>query len=128
MVARIVELKPDVALTESPTGTTGDAPALLSVGGEGVFALKVIPHSRSIADVHRALIDPEVGLGAAVGDQAAAERARKLMQLRIDLVMRWSRMPAGRGSLINPTTLGASGTVRTMSCSVLLAAPTRWLI
>lgn len=113
VVARIVELKPDVVLTESPTGTTGDAPALLkALADEGVFALKVIPHSRSIADVHRALIDPVVGLGAAVGDQAAAERARKLMQLRIDLVSAVVK-DAGRPRvlmLINPTTLGAIGT------------------
>ena len=113
VIARIVELKPDLVLTESPLGQVGDVPPMLrSLAGEGLFELKVIPHSRSIADVQRALIDAEAGLGAAVGDPDAAEWARKLMDLRIELVsavLEDAERPRVL-MLINPTTLGAIGT------------------
>jgi ABC-type hemin transport system substrate-binding protein len=113
VTARIVELTPDVVLTESPSGEAGDsAKVLKALADKDVFDLKIIPHSRSIADVYRALIDPAVGLGAAVGDQAAAERARDLMELRIDLitaVVQDEKRPRVL-MLINPTTLGAIGT------------------
>ncbi|MEM9347667.1 MAG: ABC transporter substrate-binding protein [Planctomycetota bacterium] len=113
VIARIVELSPDLVLTESPMGQKSDVPPLLrSIADEGVFDLRVIPHSRSIADVERALIDAEVGLGAAIGDPEAAERARRLMSLRIELV---SAVLEGVDRprvlmLLNPTTLGAIGT------------------
>lgn len=113
VIARIVELKPDLVLTEAPLGEAGDVPPLLrSLAKEGLFELKVIPHSRSIADVERALIDAQAGLGAAVGDPEAAERARKLMSLRIELVgdvLKDVKRPRVL-MLINPTTLGAIGT------------------
>ena len=113
VIARIVELKPDLVLTESPLGDAGDVPPLLrSLADEGLFELKVIPHSRSLADVERALIDTEAGLGAAVGDPEAAERARRLMSLRIKLVgdvLKDAKRPRVL-MLINPTTLGAIGT------------------
>lgn len=110
-IARIVKLEPDVVLTESPMG--GKVPPLLQrAADEGVFELKVIAHSRSIADVQRALTDSEAGLGQAVGDQASADRARELMALRIDLiraVLEDAKRPRVL-MLINPTTLGAIGT------------------
>ncbi|MBX2852677.1 MAG: ABC transporter substrate-binding protein [Phycisphaeraceae bacterium] len=113
VTARIVELKPDLVLTESPLGEMGDVPPLLrSLSDEGLFELKIIPHSRSIADVQRALIDAEAGLGAAVGDPEAAEHAGKLMSLRIELVgavLKDAQRPRVL-MLINPTTLGAIGT------------------
>jgi ABC-type hemin transport system substrate-binding protein len=113
VIARIVELKPDLVLTESPLGEAGDVPPLLrSLADEGLFELKIIPHSRSIADVERALIDAEAGLGAAIGDAQAAERARKLMSLRIQLVgdvLKDAERPRVL-MLINPSTLGAIGT------------------
>lgn len=112
-IARIVQLKPDLVLTESPMGAAGDVPSLLrKVADEGLFEIKVIAHSRSLADVERALIDAQVGLGAAVGDAQAAERARKLMALRIELVhavVKDLKRPRVL-MLINPTTLGAIGT------------------
>ncbi|MEM6258852.1 MAG: ABC transporter substrate-binding protein [Planctomycetota bacterium] len=113
VMARIIELSPDLVLTESPTGKKSGIPPLLrSIADEGVFDLRVVPHSRSIADVERALIDAEVGLGVAVGDPEAAERARRLMSLRIELV---SAVLEGVDRprvlmLLNPTTLGAIGT------------------
>ena len=113
VIARLVELKPDLVLTESPLGEAGDVPPLLrSLADEGLFEMKIIPHSRSIADVERALIDAEAGLGVAVGDPEAAERARKLMSLRIKLVgdvLKESTRPRVL-MLINPSTLGAIGT------------------
>lgn len=113
VIARIVELQPDLVLTESPLGGTEDVPALLrSLSDEGVFELSVIAHSRSIADVQRALTDKEVGLGEAVGDPEAAERTRKLMSHRIELVsdvLKDAKRPRVL-MLINPTTLGAIGT------------------
>lgn len=112
-LARVVKLKPDLVLTESPTGLLEDVPGLLrKYSEEGLFELKVIPHSRSIADVQRALIDAEVGLGQAVGDRQAAKRASKLMSLRIELigtVLEDAKRPRVL-MLINPTTLGAIGT------------------
>lgn len=113
MIARIAGLKPSMVLTESPTGKVADVPELLrTLSAEGAFELKVIPHCRSVADVERALIDAEVGLGVAVGDPDAAERARRLMLLRIKLmhaVVKKSKRPRTL-MLINPTTLGAIGT------------------
>jgi ABC-type Fe3+-hydroxamate transport system substrate-binding protein len=113
VIARIVELKPDVVLTESPSGREQDVPQLLrKLSDEGLFELKIIAHSRSIPDVERALIDAEVGLGPAIGDLEAAEHARKLMSLRIELVRdALADEPRPRVlMLINPTTLGAIGT------------------
>lgn len=113
VIARIVALKPDLVLTESPMGQLGDVPALLRrLSDEGVFELRVIPHSRSIADVRQALIDPGEGLGVAVGDLPAASRAEKLMQLRIELIhgVVKDAKPPRTLMLINPTTLGAIGT------------------
>lgn len=131
VIARIVELKPDLVLTESPLGGAGDVPALLrSLADEGVFELKVISHSRSIADVERALIDSEVGLGAAVGDPEAAERTRKLMSLRIELVgdvLKDAKRPRVL-MLINPTTLGAIGTGVTHDELLRLAGGTNALV
>ena len=113
VIARIVELNPDLVLTESPMGRDEEVSALLrSLAEEKIFKLSVIPHSRSIADVERALTDAEVGLGQAVGDPAAAERARRLMSLRIELVgdvLKGADRPRVL-MLINPTTLGAIGT------------------
>lgn len=113
VIARIVALKPDLVLTESPTGQLGDVPELLCrLADEGVFELGVIPHSRSIADVRQALVDPEQGLGVAVGDPPAASRAEELMQLRIELIHAVVKdaKPPRTLMLINPTTLGAIGT------------------
>ena len=113
VIARIVELQPDLVLTESPTGKVADVPALLrTLADEGIFELKVIAHSTSMGDVERALTDSEVGLGAAVGDPEAAARAHKLMSLRIELlhaVVKDAKRPRVL-MLINPTTLGAIGT------------------
>lgn len=113
VIARIVELEPDLVLTESPTVKAGDVPALLrTLADEGLFELKVIVHSTSMGDVERALTDSEVGLGAAVGDPEAAARAHKLMSLRIELVhavVKDAKRPRVL-MLINPTTLGAIGT------------------
>lgn len=113
VIAKIVELNPDVVLTESPMGRLSGVPPLLrSLADEGVFELRVIPHSQSIAAVERALTDAEVGLGAAVGDRDAAEKARRLMALRIELVRAAlaGATPPKVLMLINPTTLGAIGT------------------
>lgn len=113
VIARIVELEPDVVLTEAPMGKVAHVPPLLrTLADEGVFELKVIAHSQSIAAVERALVDAEVGLGAAVGDPEAAERARRLMALRIELVQSAIKdaKPPRVLMLINPTTLGAIGT------------------
>ena len=113
VIAKIVELEPDVVLTESPMGQVAHVPPLLrTLADEGVFELKVIAHSQSIGAVGRALVDAEVGLGAAVGDPEAAERARRLMALRIELVqsvIKDAKQPRVL-MLINPTTLGAIGT------------------
>ncbi len=113
VIARIVELEPDLVLTESPMGQPGNVPALLrTLADQGVFELKIIAHSQSIAGVERALMDAEVGLGKAVGDQKAAERAQRLMALRIELVqaaIKDAKRPRVL-MLINPTTLGAIGT------------------
>lgn len=112
-LSRLVKLDPDLVLTESPTGLLRDVPGLLlKYSQEGLFDLKVIPHSNSIKDVERALIDAEGGLGQAVGDAEAAELANKLMSLRIELmgaVLEDLKRPRVL-MLINPTTLGAIGT------------------
>ena len=113
VIAKIIELQPDLVLTESSQPDSSDVPPLLrSLADEGVFELRVIAHSRSIADVERALTDAKQGLGPAVGDSDSAERARKLMALRIDLVSAAIQdAPKPRVlMLINPTTLGAIGT------------------
>lgn len=113
VIARIIQLKPDIVLTESSTGRFEDAhEGLRDAAGRGLFELKVIPHSRSIADVQRVLSDPKAGLGAAVGDPEAARGASKLMAMRIDLVsavMKDADRPRVL-MLINPTKLGAIGT------------------
>lgn len=112
-VARIVKLQPDLVLTESPTGNLSGVDGPLKLAADkGVFELKVIPHSNSIADVQRTLIDTKVGIGAAVGDPKAAERARELMALRIELVgsvLKDAERPRVL-MLINPSNLGAIGT------------------
>jgi len=113
VIARIVELQPDLVLTESSQPDASDVPPLLrSLADEGVFELRVIAHSRSIADVERALTDANKGLGPAIGDTESAEWARKLMALRIDLVNSVVKdAPKPRVlMLINPSTLGAIGT------------------
>ncbi|MEO0475891.1 MAG: ABC transporter substrate-binding protein [Planctomycetota bacterium] len=113
VLARIIELGPDLVLTQSSTGRLEDAhEGLRDYAEKDVFELKVIPYSRSLADVHRALIDPASGLGVAVDDLEAAQRARDLMQLRIERI---SAIVTGAERprvlmLINPTTLGAIGT------------------
>ena len=112
-LAKIVALEPELVLTESPAGRIEDVPQLLRrASEEGLFELAVIPHSKSIADVERALIDPESGLGKALDDHDAAERARKLMSLRIELVGDVLEKVARPRvlMLINPATLGAIGT------------------
>lgn len=112
VIAQIIELDPDLVLTESGAADHRDVPPMLrSLAEQGVFELKVIPHSRSVADVERALTDSEVGLGAAIGDAEAGERARRLMSLRLELVH--SAVQGGKAPrvlmLINPMTLGAIG-------------------
>lgn len=112
VIAQILELEPDLVVTESSAADRRDVPpVLLSLSDQGVFDLAVIPYSRSIAHVERALTDAEAGLGKAVGDQAAADRARRLMQTRMELVAA-SVQGAERPRvlmLINPSTLGAIG-------------------
>lgn len=112
-IPRIVQLKPDLVLTESSMGSSGDVPGLLQkLADKELIELKVISHSQSIADVQRTLIDAEDGLGAAVGDPDAAERARELMALRIELVAAVLK-DVDRPRvlmLINPRDLGAIGT------------------
>jgi len=110
LTARILELGPDVVLTEAGRS---EIPAMLrTLESNGVFELHAIPHSLSIADVQRALVDPDTGLGQAVDDPASAERARRLMQMRLDLV----HTEAAQGPkprvlmLLNPARLGAIGT------------------
>lgn len=113
VMAKIIELEPDVVLTQSSLGQAGDVPPMLrSLADEGMFELRVIAYSRSIAGVERALTDAKVGLGVAVSDPQAAERASKLMALRIELVR--SVLADAKAPkvlmLLNPTTLGAIGT------------------
>ncbi|MGB0768549.1 MAG: ABC transporter substrate-binding protein [Phycisphaeraceae bacterium] len=113
VIERIIELEPDLVLTESSDPAGSDVPPLLrKLDEEGLFELKVIVHSRSIGDIERALTDAKNGLGAALGDPDAAERARRLMALRIELVQAVIA-DASRPRvlmLINPATLGAIGT------------------
>ncbi len=112
VLARILELEPDLVITETPFGDYANAPGLLRTHAEqGIFKLAVIPHSRSIADVERALTDAEIGLGQVVGDRAAAERARNLMMTRLERI-REAVEDAGRPRvlmLIEPASLGALG-------------------
>ena len=113
VMAKILELEPDIVLTESANPDASDTPAMLqSLAKQGVFELKVILHSRSIADVERALIDTETGLGAAIGDAEAAEKARRLMATRLELIRAAvaDAKPPRVLMLINPATLGAIGT------------------
>jgi len=112
LIAKILELDPDVVLTESATRDNSDVPQMLrSLANEGVFKLEVVHHSLSIADVERTLTDAQSGLGAAIGDAAAAERARRLMAMRMELVRAsvQNATPQRVLMLINPMTLGAIG-------------------
>ncbi|MFN3165662.1 MAG: ABC transporter substrate-binding protein [Phycisphaeraceae bacterium] len=111
-VAKILALGADIVITESSRGDGQDVPALMrTAAARGAFKLVVMPNSRSIADVERALTDAEAGLGKAVGDPAAAERARDLMSARLELVNAVVKdLPAPRVlMLIDPATLGALG-------------------
>lgn len=113
VMAQILEIGPDLVLTESVMPDRSDVPTVLrSLSEQGVFELKVIPHSRSIADIERALTDPQSGLGPAIDDPEAAERARKLMAMRLDLVKASVEGLAKPRvlMLINPMTLGTIGT------------------
>ncbi|MFK7789964.1 MAG: ABC transporter substrate-binding protein [Phycisphaeraceae bacterium] len=113
VMAKIIKLEPDVVLTQSSTGLAGGVPSSLrSQADRGLYKLKIVSYSRSIADVERALTDAEDGLGVAIGDPQAAEYARDLMALRIELVravLDDAKSPRVL-MLINPTTLGALGT------------------
>lgn len=112
LIARIVKLEPDVVVTESADGEAGVPATLRELADQGVFKLAVVPHSRSIADIERALADKETGLGEAVGDTESAERARKLMATRMEMVQSVvaDAKPPRVLMLINPSTLGALGT------------------
>lgn len=127
LMAKILELSPGLVVTESGTGDASDVPAMLGkLSDEGVFELAVVPHSRSIAGVERALTDAHRGLGAAVGDLGAAERARRLMMLRLELVEASvaDAKPPRVLMLINPSTLGAIGTGVTHDQLLRLAGAT----
>jgi len=111
-VAKILSLGADVGVTESPRGDGQDVPDLLKIAADrGKFKLVVMPNSRSIEDVKRALTDSDFGLGKAMDDAGAAERARDLMSARLDLVhaaVDKQRAPRVL-MLIDPATLGALG-------------------
>lgn len=113
LTERILELRPDLVLTESSSADgSGVPPMLRTLADKGAYELGTIPHCTSIADIERALVDKEIGLGQAVGDQPAAERARALMSMQLELVeaavadVRKPRVLM----LINPSSLGAIGT------------------
>lgn len=111
-VAKILSLGADVVVTESPRGDGQDVPDLLKIAADrGKFKLVIMPNSRSIDDVKRALTDSDFGLGLALGDAAAAERARDLMSARLDLIhAAVDKQHAPRVlMLIDPATLGALG-------------------
>lgn len=112
LVANILEIEPQMVLTESPfEDGAGVAPLLKSYAEQGIFKLGVVTHSRSIADVERALTDTSNGLGKLVGDAEAAERARRLMSARLELVQASVKdaKPPRVLMLIEPSTLGALG-------------------
>lgn len=112
IVAQILDLEPQLVITESPRGDGKDVPALLRIAADrGAFKLVVLPHSRSIADVERTLTDATIGLGKAVDDEQAAQRAVELMSARLDLIhaaIKSERQPRVL-MLIEPSTLGALG-------------------
>lgn len=112
LIDKILELEPAIVLTESAMADGSDvAPMLRSLAEQGVFELHALAHCRSVADVERALIDAEDGLGAALGEQEAAESARRLMSRRLELI----KAVTGDADkprvlvLIEPSTLGALG-------------------
>jgi len=113
LLANLLKLGPDLVITETVDGELDRVPPRLrSYAADGVFRLAVLPHSLSIADVQRALTDPERGLGHVVGDPEAAARARRTMSRRMQRV-REAVADAPRPRvlmLLQPTTLGAIGT------------------
>lgn len=113
VIAKILELDPDLVITESPFDDGGGVPPMLkSLSDQGIYKLAVIRHCRSVAEVERALVDPKNGLGQIVGDLQAAENARALMNARLDMIdaVVADAKPPRVLMLINPTTLGAIGT------------------
>lgn len=113
IIAQVLELKPDIVLTETPSGGPGEVPQRLrSLAADGVFDLAVLPHMESIADIQRALTDEQAGLGRIVGDPDAAMAAWRQMAIRMELVEdAVESSPSPRVMmLIDPVTLGTIGT------------------
>ena len=113
ILARVMQLGPDLVLTESVRADAAQVPALLRQRAkQGVYQLGILPHSLSIADVQRGLADPERGLGKLVGDQPSAQRAERLMVERLQAVAGAvaDAMRPRVLTLLHPQTLGTLGT------------------
>lgn len=72
-IEKLLQLKPDIVITESRDGKRSEIPQrLVSLAEQGVFEIAVYPHFTSIDDIERVLAEPEQGIGHRIGDPKSA--------------------------------------------------------